>query len=652
VNIQPLPTQTAPHSLQTWLTVERAIFVLVLLVAAALRFFLLTNQPLNALEAANSWTAWLVATGEPLPMAVAPNSPLLYSLYTIAYWVLGGSDALARAIPALCGVGTVWLLWYWRDWLGRETALIAAGLVAIDPWLVTYSRLGDSIGISLFLGMLTLTALLRLATLLEAAPVPTEPLSVPPLVDEGAQAVSPNGAEKPPITRVNRLVERWQQIAAIALGLLLISGPQMWNWLVVLALFTVIVLPAAVWQPLVAQRALWLLLIGVAVGGATGWLANPAGIGALSTSLTVWLSGWFAGPEPYPLQWLWIRVVTDIPLITFFGLIGIGVAWRSRSGDRGPQTRFLAAWLLWGLILVLVPGRSPLVLAMVGLPLLFFAAQRLTSLIQEAQFGVAWRENGLLALVLAILFVVFAFLLASFSQSPTLNNSLARTLILILVFIILLVLAYALWINGRQARLVIGSGMGLLLLLWTINSTWALNQHFDLYYPDGFFAGYTNPDVRALADAVAMLSAQRHGDATELALQVEMAGVPDPVLGWYLRNMRNLTWVLAPGLVNGQSPTVVITPADSTGVDGLRSNYLGSSYALHDRWLPTLLIGAETVAPPPDAGFFERMQQRLNGFWSARVHNLLRWMIYHRTQTLPPTEQVVLWVATPGEAGQ
>jgi hypothetical protein len=84
----------------------------------------------------------------------------------------------------------------------------------------------------------------------------------------------------------------------------------------------------------------------------------------------------------------------------------------------------------------------------------------------------------------------------------------------------------------------------------------------------------------------------------------------------------------------------------------LRSNYLGSSYALHDRWLPTLLIGAETVAPPPDAGFFERMQQRLNGFWSARVHNLLRWMIYHRTQTLPPTEQVVLWVATPGEASQ
>ncbi len=640
-------SQPASHSYQSWLTIERAIFGLILIVAAGLRFFLLTNQPLNTLEAANSWTAWLVANGDATPMAVAPNSPLLYGLYTTLYWALGGSDALARTIPALCGVGTVWLFWYWRDWLGRDRALIAAALVAIDPWLVAYSRLGDSVGISLFLGMLTLTALLQLAKWQEALDQIRPGDDESPLPDgTEARAQESNGRY------ASGHMDRWQQIAAIALGLLVVSGPQMWSWLVVLALFIGIVLPTTVRQQIVAQRSFWLLTIGAAIVGATGWLAYPEGLSALSTSLTVWLSGWSAGTDPYPLHWLWIRLVTDVPLLLLFGLVGLSLAWRT-SEDGNMRTRFFTAWLLWGLVLVLTPGRSPMVLAMVGLPLLFFTAHTLTQLLQDAQLGVAWQENGILVLVLAILTVSSAFMLASFSQNATFDGTLASTLLFVLVLMVVLTVVYALWIDSRQARLVLGSWIGLLLLLWTVSSTWALNHHFDLRYPDGFFSGYTNPDVQALADAVAMLSAQREGDATEIALQVQMNGTPDPVLGWYLREMRNLTWVLAPGMVNGQNPMVVISQPEAAGIDGLRAAYMGSSYALRDHWLPTMLIGTgPAAATNPEAGWLESVQGRLNNIWSVHVHSLLRWMIYHKIGTMPPTDHVVLWVATPEEAGQ
>lgn len=694
---------TAPRTFQQWLTIERALYGLIILVATAIRFFHLTKQPLNLAEAANSWTPWLVASGQSLPMDAAPDSPLLYSLFTTLFWLFGGSDFVVRAVPAICGVGMVWLLWYWRDWLGRVAALIAAMLIAIDPWLVAYSRLADSTAITLFLGMLTLTAFLRLMAFKDSALIAEEEdpdkreqpafseagidatddeivdttaeESVDTTVLEADDSDNKDAAPIVPEEKGKRTVEQdrmqdrrdqghdaspsdpWQQCAAIAFGLLLVSGPQMWSWLVVLGLFAFLVMPISVGRTITSRPTLWLLSGGAAIVGATGWLAHPEGLGALSTSLTVWLQGWTAGTDPYPLGWLWIHFLADIPLLILFGLIGFGLMRRDTERTDAQAHHFFTRWLLWGLLLVLLPGRSPLVLPMVGLPLLFFAANGLSRFWQSVQLGVAWRENGILALVLAILFLSAVFWFAGFSNSVTFDDSLAGTLALILILMVLLIFAYALWIDGRQAWLVASSGIGAVLFLWTVSSMWALNHHFEPKSPDGFFQTHTDPDVRNLVDAVTMLSAQRHGDAGELPLQVQMAGTPDPVLGWYLREMRNLIWVLAPGAGVGpagnESPPVVITLSGEADTAGLTTAYLGSSYTLRERWLPTTLIGTEVaVASNPDAQFFSRLNERLNALWSARIRNLWRWIVYHKSTSVPSTDNVVLWVASPNEATQ
>jgi 4-amino-4-deoxy-L-arabinose transferase-like glycosyltransferase len=625
------PGKAAASDAYGWLTVERGLYGLLALLAAVIRFLWLGTQPLTALEAGHAWSAWLAANGGQTTLAPAPDSPLLYTLSTLLFWASAPGDAIARLIPALCGIGVVVLLWYWRAWLGRTTTLLAALLLAFDPWLAAYSRLADSAMLSLFLGLLALTGLMQVAN----------------QESEEADASS------------------WRTTTALAFGLLVVSGPQAWSMLVVLALFYWLC-ASPISQAWFRQSGWWVLVAGAAIVGATGWLARPEGLGAISTSLTVWLQQITGsdGTPAYPLSWLGWRLLLEQPLLLVFGLLGLA-AYRGQSavgaeampGQQG-WLRFLTLWLLWGLLLALAPGRAPLSIGLLVLPLLFWAAYGLTLLVEQAQAGVAWRENALLISVLSILLISFTFWLAALGNSTSFDATLARTLLVILVLIFLILLAYTLWLDGRQTRLVVGALLALILFVCTISSNWQLNQRFDLAYPDGFFASYTNPDVRQLAANVQTLSAHQRGDAGELALQVEMVGTPDPVLGWYLRDMRNLSWVLAPGVVDGQSPPVVITLSDAHRLDEVRTesqdsavnqlaaSYTGSRYALRDHWLPATL--AANAIPENSAAaelsFADRMQERLNTLWSARWRGQLRWALYREAPAIPPSDGVILWV--------
>ena len=124
-----------------------------------------------------------------------------------------------------------------------------------------------------------------------------------------------------------------------------------------------------------------------------------------------------------------------------------------------------------------------------------------------------------------------------------------------------------------------------------------------------------------------------------------MIGMPDPVLGWYLRDMRNLAWVLAPGTHEGQSPPVVITLGEDSAVDQLAASYMGSRYAMRDHWLPATLTAGELTQPATEGlGFGARMQERINVLWSARWRPMLRWMLYREVPVIPPSDHVILWV--------
>ncbi|MCB0189500.1 MAG: hypothetical protein KDE31_34750, partial [Caldilineaceae bacterium] len=277
--------RAAPTPFLAWVHVERAFYGLLVLIGAGLRLGWLRVEPLNSLEAGQAWSAWLAVNGSG-NSGPAPDSPLLYSVQTLLFWLLGPGDAIARVVPALCGVGVIALLWYWRAWLGQITTLLAALLVTVDPWLTASSRLADSAMLALFLALLTITGLLQMAA--QTANQPDVPVSA-----------------------------GWRTTTALSLGLLLISGPQAWSWLVVVALFAWLCLPRASIQLWLRDGGWWTLVAAAAVLGATGWLARPEGLGAISTSFTVWLQQITGSgvTEPYTLSWLGWRLLLEEPLL-------------------------------------------------------------------------------------------------------------------------------------------------------------------------------------------------------------------------------------------------------------------------------------------------------------------------------------------------
>jgi len=180
-------------------------------------------------------------------------------------------------------------------------------------------------------------------------------------------------------------------------------------------------------------------------------------------------------------------------------------------------------------------------------------------------------------------------------------------------------------------RFVFGGLFGGVLLVISFATSWQLNQQFDLAHPDGFFAEFTSPEVRQLAADVATLSAQRSGDPEDAPLQVQMGAQPDPVLGWYLRQMRRLSWVLAPGVAEAGAP-LVISLSSSADTNDLLPNYMGSDYDIHGRWLPSQVWGDQNM--PAEA----------NPYWTARVRPFLRWVVYREVKSPLIINPVVLWV--------
>ena len=640
---QPTPAPVvavAPFNWARWLTLERLLYGILVLLAIGMRFVALGEQPLNTLEVANAWPAWLTAWAVHAPNTPTPTSPLLYSLHTILFWITGGGDALARCLPALAGVAVVWLIWYWREWLGRTTALFAAFLLAVDPWQVAFSRLADGAILSVALGLLTLIGLTHWLQL------------------------SPAAAKQ----------SRWQSLIPVSAGLLLVSGAQAWSFVPVIALFVFLFgrTNAPTDETVVAEaeertffgfsRSALLLFVGAAVLGAKGWLTRPEGLGMISSSLTVWfgeLLGWSA--LRYSFGWPFIRLIVDQPLLLIFGILGLVQLWLSQSAlasappaedqasvdavqvletpsaARDPQwSLFLILWLCWGLILALLPGRNPASLLMIELPLLLATAHAVAVIVQQYRPEFASRESSLVVLMLVILLISALFWATAFVAHRQIDSTLAKTTLLIVGLALLLVVAFAFWSDRAQTRFVIGGLVGIVLLLVTIAGSWQLNQQFDITHPNGFFAEYTHPDVRRLATDIGTLSAQRNGDANEAPLQVQMAAQPDPVLGWYLRNMHRLSWVLAPGATNDQALPMVITLSDKADTQDLLPKYMGSHYSTHVRWLPSALFNGESEA---QAG-----ESKTDQYWSQKLQPFLRWMIYREVKPLPPADSVVLWV--------
>ena len=651
IDLETAATASPAASAARTLTVEHLLYAIFVATALLIRFVGLGAEPLSPTESAAAWSAWLAINAQSVASAPAPQSALLYGVQSLLFWIAGGGDILARAIPALAGAALVLLPWFWRAWIGRTAALVVAVIFALDPWLMAFSRRSDSAILSIFLALLALTALWQW----RVQPDPQRSL-------------------------------RWERTAAVAIALLMTSGPAAWSFLPVLIAFALIfgkmnireaatspsdgLFPAGhnelqesavekrssplaprpsfqnAWRP---QRSTW-LWFGVTLAlAATGFALRGEAVPALSASLTAWVSAVAGLEAANPLFWPFLRLLIDQPLLTIFGVLGMVLLWvrppdhlckasgHAEDGDlltgRQRTVTFLTVWLAWGLLLWLLPGRPPEALPVAGIALAMAAATAIGRLLEQPWGDLTGLELFTLLVVQTVLVVAGSIWLAALADSIILNEQIWLTIGIIIALMIAVWIVFGIWAGWRSTAQVAVLFYAVLLGAWTLRSAWLLNHSSEFMQPDGFWRSHTSSEVRLLVQDVERLSSIRRGDPNQIDMKVVYDVSPDTVLGWHLREMRNLRFVRSIDAVQLDATRLPLIVAPTSRNDSLPlpDPYIGSKYDPVYTWHPSLL--------PAGGGDGLSAQQR----WTEVQRPQLRWLLYRKVDSAPAVESVTLW---------
>ena len=124
------------------------LLISVIIVSIFFRFWRLNHLPpgLHPDEAANGLDIFRMMDHHDFRVLYNTNGPreaLFFYLQAIFVLIFGNTILALRIAPALIGVAAVYTTYLWsRSWFGERVALIAALMMAVNPWAVTITRDG------------------------------------------------------------------------------------------------------------------------------------------------------------------------------------------------------------------------------------------------------------------------------------------------------------------------------------------------------------------------------------------------------------------------------------------------------------------------------------------------------------------------------
>ena len=136
-------THSEPGTRFPVVTLEQALWSILILVAIVTRFWDLGSRALHHDESLHAYYSWGFATGD-IPYVHNPlmHGPFLFHANALIYQLFGVSDATSRFVPAAFGVLLVGLPWLLRGrrFLGPWGALTTGFLLLISPAFLYYTR--------------------------------------------------------------------------------------------------------------------------------------------------------------------------------------------------------------------------------------------------------------------------------------------------------------------------------------------------------------------------------------------------------------------------------------------------------------------------------------------------------------------------------
>lgn len=119
-----------------------------IIIAIFYRFYQLSHLPpgLYQGEATSGLAAFKILHQHDFSVFYNINGPkeaLFFYLQAVTVGLLGNTILALRVIPAIIGVLTMIVSFYWaKEWFGKRIAFIAAFFIAVSPWAITFSRNG------------------------------------------------------------------------------------------------------------------------------------------------------------------------------------------------------------------------------------------------------------------------------------------------------------------------------------------------------------------------------------------------------------------------------------------------------------------------------------------------------------------------------
>ena len=140
---------------------ETVLYTIIVVLAIVSRFYAVGERAMSHDEVSHVYFSWRLYQGENYQHDPVTHGPLQFHLIALSYFLFDDNDFSARIPAALFSVATIAFMWFYRRYLGRAGALIAAFLLLISPFLLFYGRYARNEAFVALFGVITLWSILR-----------------------------------------------------------------------------------------------------------------------------------------------------------------------------------------------------------------------------------------------------------------------------------------------------------------------------------------------------------------------------------------------------------------------------------------------------------------------------------------------------------